>query len=117
MIRAILVSRALLVAACVFTAALPCAVRADGVGVILMHGKNGTNRPGSPVGKLGGDFKVDVPEMLWSRDRDFDKTLSDAFKEIDAAVARLKDAGATKVVIGGHSLGAAAALAYASQRG
>lgn len=89
-------------------------------GVILMHGKNGTNKSGSPVGELGGylenGFIVGVPELPWSRDRDFDKSLEDSFNEIDDVVAKMKAQGATKIVVGGHSLGAAAALAYATSR-
>ncbi len=94
---------------------------ADGnVGIVLMHGKDSTARPKSAIGKLASflnnDFKVETPDMPWSRSNGLNKTLEDSFKDIDAAVAKLKSAGATKIVVGGHSMGAAAALAYATQR-
>ena len=84
-------------------------VFAGDVGVILMHGKDGTSRPKSPIGKLTGflegDFKVTALTMAWSRDRGWEKTLEETFAEIDTAVAEMKAAGATKVVVGGHSMG------------
>ena len=39
-----------------------------------------------------------------------------AMKEIDAAVEDLKSDGATMIVVGGHSIGANAALAYGARR-
>lgn len=96
----------------------PSAFAGD-IGVILMHGKDGTSRPKSPIGKLAGflegDFKVTALTMAWSRDRGWEKTLEETFAEIDAAVAEMKSAGAAKIVVGGHSMGAATALAYATR--
>jgi len=94
---------------------------ADGkVGVVLMHGKDSTAKAKSPIGKLAnyldGDFEVEAPDMPWSRSNGINKTLEESFKDIDAIVADLKSDGATKIVVGGHSMGAAAALAYATQR-
>lgn len=96
------------------------AVAGDKVGVVLMHGKDGTAKQKSPIGKLASylssDFEVEAPDMPWSRSNRFNGTLEEAFARIDKAVADLKDDGATKIVVGGHSMGAATALAYATQR-
>lgn len=54
--------------------------------------------------------------MPWSRQRAFDRDYAQAMTEIDATVARLRARGATRIVIGGHSLGTAAALIYCAQR-
>lgn len=108
-------------AAIVLMAMLPIEANANGkVGVILMHGKDGTVKPRSPLGKLGGKlsgrFKVVLLDMPWSRSNRFNGTMDDAFAKIDAAVQSLKSSGVTKIVVGGHSLGANNALAYATQR-
>jgi len=91
------------------------------IGVVLMHGKGGTSKSKSPVGKLksaleGAGILVIAPDMPWSRDREFDKSYEDSMKEIDEAVAGLKSDGATKIVVGGHSIGANAALGYGARR-
>jgi pimeloyl-ACP methyl ester carboxylesterase len=90
-------------------------------GVVLMHGKWGTSRPRSPVGMLATElqsagFRVVAPDMPWSRSRLYDRGLAGAFRQIDSAVADLRRQGATKIVVGGHSLGANIALAYGTQR-
>ena len=90
------------------------------VGVILMHGKWGTSLPKSPIGKLSSfledrGFIVIKNEMPWSRNRSLDKSYEDSLKEINTLVQRLKSKGITKVVVGGHSLGANAALGYAAR--
>jgi len=90
-------------------------------GIVLMHGKGGTSRPKSPVGKLmvilkNAGFMVVAPDMPWSRTRGFDKGHKDSMTEIDTFVEGLKRDGATSIVVGGHSLGANAALAYGARR-
>ena len=52
---------------------------AERLGVVLMHGKDGTSHPNSPIGKLASYLEengilVIAPEMPWSRDRGLDKT-------------------------------------------
>lgn len=91
------------------------------IGVVLMHGKGGTVTPRSPVGLLAGalddaGFLVAAPDMPWSRSRYLAKTYEESMAEIDAAVERLKSEGAAKIVVGGHSMGANAALGYAARR-
>lgn len=87
---------------------------ATGIGVVPLHGKTGT--PGQ-LGKLAAaletaGYAVETPEMCWSKARIFDKTLPDCLKDVDAAVAELKAKGATKIVVGGTSQGAVAAIDY-----
>lgn len=114
----------LLIAAAVAAFFISAPVRhaqADGLGVVLMHGKWGTSLPKSPIGRLASalddaGFYVVAPDMPWSRERLYDKSFDEAMVEIDAAVAELKSKGATKIVIGGHSLGANAALGYGARR-
>lgn len=97
------------------------AFAAEKIGVVLMHGKNSTNKPRSPIGRLqaalqDAGFVTVAPELPWSRDRQYADTVEGAFGELDRAVAELKDKGVGKVVIAGHSLGANIALAYGTQR-
>ena len=93
----------------------------DKLGVILMHGKMGSASDSSPVGELadylrGKDIIVLAPDMPWSSDREFDKSFEDSMLEIDSIIKKLKTQGATKVVVGGHSIGANAAIGYGSRR-
>ncbi len=89
------------------------------IGIVLMHGKWGT--PKSPgitvVANAATDqgYAVELLQMPWSRSRMYDKDYTEALAEISAAVAKLKANGAKKVILAGHSFGANAAMAYASQ--
>jgi pimeloyl-ACP methyl ester carboxylesterase len=64
----------------------------------------------------GAGVLLETPTMPWSRHRNYDAGYDDALKEIDQAVAKLKAKGAQRIVIGGHSFGANAALAYGATR-
>lgn len=95
---------------------------ADAVGVVLMHGKN----PGGPnwqgmlglIGKLEqAGVQVLEPEMPWSRRRYIDADFDTAMREIDSHVKALRDKGAKRIVIAGHSMGCPAAMAYAARHG
>ncbi|NQU69021.1 MAG: alpha/beta hydrolase [Rhodospirillales bacterium] len=93
----------------------------DGVGIVLMHGKGGTAKPTSPVGRLAdaldsAGFMVLAPDMPWSRSRIWDRSFDRAMAEIDTYVTELRRKGAKKIVVGGHSLGANAALRYGARR-
>jgi pimeloyl-ACP methyl ester carboxylesterase len=59
-------------------------------------------------------FKVSTPEMPWSQRRELDVTYAEALVEIENAAATLIKEGAKSIVVGGHSIGANGALAYAS---
>lgn len=90
-----------------------------GFGVVLLHGKGGS--PTSMIEGLAESLReegalVEAPELPWSRRRMYDATYDQAMAEIDLAVQKLKWAGATRVVIAGHSLGANAAIGYAARR-
>jgi pimeloyl-ACP methyl ester carboxylesterase len=62
-------------------------------------------------------FLVAAPDMPWSRSRYLDATLEAALEEIAVTLQALQAKGAPLVVLGGHSMGAVAALAYAAARG
>jgi len=90
------------------------------VGVLLLHGKGGTALPNSPIGGLvdsleNNGFIVLAPDMPWSSEREYDKTFAESMLEIDEKVSELKQKGATKIVVGGHSMGANAALGYGAR--
>lgn len=93
---------------------------ADGIGIVLLHGKQGM--PSSPnLSSLTGSlanagFLLERPEMCWSRRRIYDRTYSDCLSDIDAAVERLKSQGASVIVVAGQSLGANGAIAYGASR-
>lgn len=91
----------------------------SGYGIVLIHGKGGT--PTTMIEGLHESLKragalVEAPEMPWSARRIYDATFDDAMKEIDAAADKLRKAGATKIAVVGHSLGANAALGYGARR-
>ncbi|MBK6006318.1 hypothetical protein JJB11_09470 [Ramlibacter ginsenosidimutans] len=99
--------------------AFPSTRAADGVtGVVVLHGKQG--RPNGVYdiaqGLRSARCKVATPEMAWSQRREFDIPYPAALEEIAAACKDLQADGATRLVVGGHSLGANAALAYAASR-
>ncbi len=93
----------------------------DRIGVVVMHGKSASAAAWSPVGRLAialqdAGFLVAAPDMPWSKGRGFDRTFAQSMAEIDAAVEGLRARGAKRIVVGGHSMGAAAALGYAARR-
>ena len=88
------------------------------MGVVVMHGKWG-NPKGSVASFASAmehaGFVVESPEMPWSGRRLYDAGMEGVVAEIGAAVKSLRDKGATKVCLAGHSLGAAGAIYYASR--
>jgi len=88
------------------------------IGIVLLHGKGGTDKL---VASLAAALKDDgvmvlTPLMPWSRDRIYDKSYEEAMDEIDGHVAALRAAGAQRIVMAGHSLGANAALGFGARR-
>ncbi len=88
------------------------------LGVVLLHGKAG--KPSqlcelSSALKAQG-FLVSTPTMPWSSKRYLDAGFETALDEIGSAGDHLKQEGATSIVVGGHSMGANGALAYAANR-
>jgi pimeloyl-ACP methyl ester carboxylesterase len=87
---------------------------AEKIGVVCLHGKSST--PQQMLGIAGylerEGFLVSTPELPWSRSRSYDKTLEESAAEVTAAIERLREQGATKVVLVGNSLGAVYAAYY-----
>jgi pimeloyl-ACP methyl ester carboxylesterase len=93
--------------------------RLQGLGVVYLHGK--ASWPGAFNGGILSALRdegalVATPEMPWSFHRRYAATYDQAMAEIDVAVAELKEKGARRIVIIGHSLGANAAIGYAARR-
>jgi esterase/lipase len=90
---------------------------AETVGLVLMHGKQGMpqqfERMANALEERG--YVVERPEMCWSRQRIYDLTYLDCFRDIDAAIVRLKARGAGAIVIAGQSLGGNGALGYGAR--
>jgi esterase/lipase len=97
--------------------AAPAAAQAR-VGVVLIHGKQGSaqNLQGLADALISAGYAVERPEMCWSRQRIYDRTYLDCLGDIDVAAARLRAAGATSIIIAGMSLGGNAALSYGARR-
>jgi pimeloyl-ACP methyl ester carboxylesterase len=88
------------------------------LGVVYLHGKGGW--PGALNGGILSALKeegaaVATPELPWSFHRRYDASFDQALTEIDAAIAGLKSAGARRIVLIGVSLGANAAIGYATR--
>jgi pimeloyl-ACP methyl ester carboxylesterase len=97
----------------------------DTIGIVLMHGKQGSPLGNVPIGsnrppaggRLIDDLKsagylIETPEMCWSGRRGLDHTFDQCLREIDDAIDKLRLRGATAFVVGGLSQGGNAALAY-----
>jgi esterase/lipase len=88
---------------------------ADKVGVVLMHGEQGA--PGRVIDGLGArldkaGYLVSRPDMCWSARRSYEADFSACLDVLDDAIVKLRNVGATRIVVGGFSLGGAAAIAY-----
>ncbi|MGE3147508.1 MAG: esterase/lipase family protein [Pseudorhodoplanes sp.] len=111
-----------LAAALVFFAALAAHAHADDLrryGVVFLHGKGGWagSFDGGIVSSLRSEgARAVAPEMPWSFGRKYGATYEQAMTEIDQAVAHLREQGAERIVVIGHSLGANAAIGYAARR-
>lgn len=88
------------------------------IGIVLMHGKGGS--PSKHVADLaanlqGQGFLVANLEMPWSGRRDYDVDVGTAEKEVEAALSSLRNQGAAKLFVAGHSQGGLFALYFAGQ--
>jgi pimeloyl-ACP methyl ester carboxylesterase len=100
-------------------AAMPSLAIGEGakVGVVLLHGS------GHPTKHIEGlarrlessKFLVVTPEMPWSEKRHYDAPVDDAVDQVNSALGQLKEQGAEKFIIAGHSKGGVFALYYASK--
>lgn len=92
------------------------------IGVLMLHGKNPGSNMDPNFGLMKGNFErqgwlVAYPDMPWSRGRYLDGNLDKALTEIAGHVKGLRDQGATKIVIAGHSMGVPTGMAYAARAG
>ena len=88
------------------------------VGIVIMHGKGGS--PNKHVYDLARKMKtngylVANIEMAWSGDRDYDVSVIDAESEVETALSSLREKGAKKVFLAGHSQGGTFALHFAGK--
>jgi pimeloyl-ACP methyl ester carboxylesterase len=101
---------------------LPLTVIADTdpikIGIVLMHGKGGS--PTKHVSDLASSLQgqgllVANLEMPWSGKRDYDVNVSTAESEVESALSSLRDKGAKKLFVAGHSQGGLFALYFGSR--
>lgn len=92
------------------------------IGVLVLHGKN----PGSAQdphimqvkSRLESEgMQVLLPDMPWSRTRYIDGNWDRAMAEVATHVKALREKGATRIVLLGHSMGVPAALSHAARGG
>lgn len=89
------------------------------IGALVMHGKGGSpnrNIDGLVSALRAAGVIVEAPLMPWGRGRIYDRTVDGSMTEMDGYVAKLRAAGAKRIVIIGHSMGGNAALDYAARR-
>jgi len=92
------------------------------IGILMLHGKNPGSNMDPNFGSMKGNFErqgwlVAFPDMPWSRGRYLDGNLDRALVEIAGHVKGLRDQGATRIVIAGHSMGVPTGMAYAARAG
>ena len=88
------------------------------VGIVLMHGKGGS--PLKHVSDLANSLTdkgvlVANLDMPWSGRRNYDVSVQAAEAEVEAALTSLRDKGAQKLFVGGHSQGGLFALYFATR--
>ncbi len=88
------------------------------IGIVIMHGKGGS--PDRLVSDLASalaakGYLVANLEMPWSGRREYDVGVKQAEQEVEAALAGLRDKGAQKLFVAGHSQGGAFAVYFAGR--
>lgn len=88
-------------------------------GAVIMHGQGETP---SHVDELASALRrenviVLAPELPWSGRRSYNRSVTDADAQIDAAIADVKTQGARRVYLIGQGLAASYALRYGSRPG
>ena len=113
------------IAAMVACLAVPAGALAQSpLGIIVLHGKQGTPTGNQGLSVIASNLqsaghKVVQPAMPWGRGswESINVTVEDMLGLLDAQAAQLRAQGAGRIVVIGHSLGAAVGLAYAVERG
>jgi pimeloyl-ACP methyl ester carboxylesterase len=118
LLRKASILRSLLVLFLLLAAPLAASAQSERIGIVIMHGKGGS--PTGLVAELartleGRGYLVANLEMPWSGDRGYDVPVVRAEEEVTAALARLRDQGAGKLFVAGHSLGGAFATHLAGR--
>ena len=85
------------------------------IGIIIMHGKGGS--PTKNVADLASaleakSYLVANLEMPWSGSRDYDASVGAADKQVETALDTLRNKGASKLFVAGHSQGGLFALHF-----
>ena len=88
---------------------------AEKLGIVLMHGEAGA--PGRVIVGLANalekaGYLVSRPDMCWSARRSYEASFSECLTTVDDSIVRLRNLGATEIVVGGFGLGGNAAIAY-----
>jgi predicted alpha/beta-hydrolase family hydrolase len=88
------------------------------IGIVVMHGKGGS--PTRHVSELASALTAQGAlvanlDMPWSKRREYDATVAEAEKEVEAAINDLRTKGAQKIFIAGHSQGGLFALYFGSR--
>jgi pimeloyl-ACP methyl ester carboxylesterase len=78
------------------------------IGIVVMHGKGGS--PTKFVSELASSlasqgYLVANLEMPWSGKRDYDVSVAAAEQEVESALSSLRERGAKKLFVAGHSQG------------
>lgn len=92
------------------------------IGVLMLHGKSPGNPQDPNFSPLKSRFEgegwlVRLPDMPWSRTRYLDGNWDQAMQEVAGHVRALREQGATRIVLMGHSMGVPAALSHAVRGG
>lgn len=101
------------------TLPLPAMAQGDPIGIVILHGKGGSpnSRHIADFARTleGRGYAVANLEMPWSGSRNYDANVARAEQEVESAVTGLRDKGAKKVFVAGHSQGGLFALHLAGK--
>ena len=100
----------------------PSALAQERIGILILHGKSPGNPNDPNFSSLKSRFEGEgwlarLPDMPWSRMRYLDGNWDQAMQEIAEHVRALREQGATRIVLMGHSMGVPAALSHAARGG
>src|SRR5271155_1308167 len=106
------------IAAAVMLAMCAPALGAEKIGIVFMHGEAGA--PGRVIVGLTdalekAGYLVSRPDMCWSARRSYEASFAECLSTVDDSIVRLKNLGATAIVVGGFGLGGNAAVAYGAR--